>query len=139
MSLPARASPVRRLSPPMTGCAPLLPSPSFRNSSKPFANSKRESSNWKMGNDKTSDGRRRVAYLNEDFLNSPDARAIRMLAEYLEPLSIFRKQKIRDTVVFFGSARVREDGPLGEYYVAARALAARLTKWAEQFANSTYR
>ena len=92
-----------------------------------------------MGNDKTSDGRRRVAYLNEDFLNSPDARAIRMLAEYLQPLSIFRKQKIRDTVVFFGSARVREDGPLGEYYLAARTLAAMLTKWAEQFANSTYR
>ena len=57
-----------------------------------------------------------MAYLNEDFLNSPDARALRLLAEYLEPLSLFRHEKIRDTVVFFGSARVREDGPLAQYY-----------------------
>ena len=49
--------------------------------------------------------RRPVAYLNEQFLNSPDARAIRILAEFLEPLAHFRRQKIRDTVVFFGSAR----------------------------------
>ena len=37
-----------------------------------------------------------------------------MLAEYLEPLSHFRREKIRDTVVFFGSARLREDGPHGQ-------------------------
>ena len=61
-----------------------------------------------------SDGRKPLAYLNEDFLNSPDARAIRMLAEYLEPLSVFRRQKIRDTVVFFGSARLRDEGPLAQ-------------------------
>lgn len=45
------------------------------------------------------------AYKNEKFLNSPDARLIRMLAEYLEPDSRFRDYKVRDTVVFFGSAR----------------------------------
>ena len=83
--------------------------------------------------------RRPVAYLNDQFLNSPDARALRILAEYLEPLSHFRHQKIRDTVVFFGSARLREDGPLGRYYTEARELARVLTEWAEQFTNSTYR
>src|SRR5512142_378112 len=84
-------------------------------------------------------GRRPVAYLNEKFLNSPDARAIRMLAEFLEPLAHFRREKIRDTVVFFGSARLKEDGPLAEYYAGARELARLLTEWADQFTNSTYR
>src|SRR5579883_1103700 len=84
-------------------------------------------------------GRRPVAYLNEKFLNSPDARAMRILAEYLEPLSHFRREKIRDTVVFFGSARLAEDGPFREYYEGARELARMLTEWADQFTNSTYR
>jgi uncharacterized protein (TIGR00730 family) len=46
-----------------------------------------------------------LAYLNPDFLNSPDGRALRIVAEYSEPLSRFRREKIQDTVVFFGSAR----------------------------------
>lgn len=46
-----------------------------------------------------------LAYLNPDFLNSPDGRILRILAEYAEPLSRFRREKIQDTVVFFGSAR----------------------------------
>src|SRR5437763_12130087 len=83
--------------------------------------------------------RRPVAYLNEQFLNSPDARAIRMLAEFLEPLAHFRREKVRDMVVFFGSARIAEDGPLAEYYDGARVLARMLTEWADQFTNSTYR
>lgn len=45
------------------------------------------------------------AYKNISFLNSPDARVIRILSEYLEPLSRFRRLRIRDTIVFFGSAR----------------------------------
>ncbi|MFH2138698.1 MAG: LOG family protein [Candidatus Omnitrophota bacterium] len=45
------------------------------------------------------------AYNNQDFLNSPAARNIRILSEMIEPESRFRKHKIRDTVVFFGSAR----------------------------------
>jgi hypothetical protein len=36
--------------------------------------------------------RRPVAYLNEKFLNSPDARAIRILSEFLEPLAHFRRE-----------------------------------------------
>ena len=86
-----------------------------------------------------SNGRRPVAYLNDKFMNSPDARGLRILAEFLEPLAHFRREKVRDTVVFFGSARIAEDGPLANYYHDARALAKMLTEWADQFTNSTYR
>ena len=47
------------------------------------------------------------AYQNEDFLASSDARIIRLLSEYLEPKARFKKHKIMDTIVFFGSARLR--------------------------------
>ncbi len=83
--------------------------------------------------------RRPVAYLNEQFLNGPDARALRILAEFLEPLAHFRREKVRDTVVFFGSARLKEDGPLGHYYSEAQTLARMLTEWSDQFTNSNYR
>ena len=84
--------------------------------------------------------RRPVAYLNETFLNSPDARAMRILAEFLEPLAHFRREKIRDTVVFFGSARIREGvGPLAPFYDEARTLARLLTEWTEQFTGTTHR
>ena len=48
-----------------------------------------------------------LAYENPTFLNSPDGRLIRIMAEYVEPLARFRRERIRDTVVFFGSARFR--------------------------------
>src|ERR1700758_4028683 len=47
-----------------------------------------------------------VAYQNEPFLNSPDGRILRILAEYIEPLARFRREQIQDTVVFYGSARL---------------------------------
>ena len=47
-----------------------------------------------------------LAYLDPEFLESDEGRPIRILAEYLEPLRRFKEQKIQDTVVFFGSARV---------------------------------
>src|SRR5262245_39026021 len=47
-----------------------------------------------------------LAYLDQDFLESEEARPIRILAEYLEPLRRFKAQNIQDTVVFFGSARI---------------------------------
>jgi uncharacterized protein (TIGR00730 family) len=47
-----------------------------------------------------------LAYQFEEFLESAEARPIRILSEYLEPLRRFKEQKIQDTVVFFGSARV---------------------------------
>jgi hypothetical protein len=46
-----------------------------------------------------------LAYENQPFINSPDGRILRILAEYQEPLSRFRREQIQDTVVFFGSAR----------------------------------
>lgn len=48
-----------------------------------------------------------LAYENSDFLNSPDGRMLRIIAEYQEPMARFRRERIQDTVVFFGSARFR--------------------------------
>lgn len=47
------------------------------------------------------------AYKNLEFLNSPDARPIRVLCEFIEPGSRFRRLNVRDTIVFFGSARTQ--------------------------------
>lgn len=46
-----------------------------------------------------------LAYENPAFINSPDGRIVRIVSEYSEPLARFRRERIRDTVVFFGSAR----------------------------------
>jgi uncharacterized protein (TIGR00730 family) len=95
------------------------------------------------------------AYNNESFLNSRDARALRILAEYLEPDSRFSHYRIDDTIVFMGSARTlsreqaerelerakREGGDaqraemqlhMSQYYEASRELARRLTEWSKQ-------
>jgi uncharacterized protein (TIGR00730 family) len=80
-----------------------------------------------------------VAYQNDQFLATPDARAIRILSEYLHPLSHFRSEKIRDTVVFFGSARIHEGGPLGRYYDEARELARLVTLWSDSLPEDTRR
>jgi uncharacterized protein (TIGR00730 family) len=100
-----------------------------------------------------------LAYLDHAFLESSEARPIRILAEYLEPLRRFREQNIQDTVVFFGSARIhsrehaeqaldrlvrrfgsrtgaeehlargRKAVQWSRYYEEARELAAMLTEW----------
>jgi uncharacterized protein (TIGR00730 family) len=95
------------------------------------------------------------AYQNLGFLNSKDARALRILAEYLEPKSRFDHNKVDDTIVFMGSARIKSretaeqmlkdakagNGDLGRaetamkmavYYEAARELASRLTRWSKE-------
>ncbi len=46
------------------------------------------------------------AYRNTKFLNSPAARTVRILTEYLEPFDRLNKHNIKDTIVFFGSARI---------------------------------
>src|SRR5262245_66436114 len=69
-----------------------------------------------------------LAYRNLAFLDSDDARAIRILAEYLQPLAAFERHRVHDTIVFFGSARIGEGGPLGRYYVEARELARQVTE-----------
>jgi hypothetical protein len=94
------------------------------------------------------------AYQNHRFLESKDARALRILAEYLEPLSRFKRHNVEDTIVFMGSARIlsqeaaeaalKAAEAAGEgveqargaleasvYYEAARALAHRLTLWSK--------
>jgi len=48
-----------------------------------------------------------LAYENSEFLHAPEGRLFRMMAEYSEPMARFRRQRIEDTVVFFGSARFR--------------------------------
>jgi uncharacterized protein (TIGR00730 family) len=101
-----------------------------------------------------------LAYENPAFLNSPDGRILRILAEYNEPLARFRREQIQDTVVFFGSARFQssvdakrnlaalEQGPdannaaarkkalalvdTARYYEDARKLAFLLTQWSAQ-------
>jgi uncharacterized protein (TIGR00730 family) len=70
-----------------------------------------------------------LAYKDDAFLDGADARSLRILAEYLHPLHALREAGVRDTIVFFGSARVREDGPLGRYYHEARELARLVTAW----------
>lgn len=68
------------------------------------------------------------AYHNTEFINSKDARALRILAEYLEPRARFETQGLDDTIVFYGSARTQPDS---KYYEAARQLAFRLTQWSK--------
>jgi uncharacterized protein (TIGR00730 family) len=63
------------------------------------------------------------AYQNLRFLNSKDARLIRILSEYLEPASRLKWQRVEDTIVFFGSARVR---PLAESQKTLEALRGQL-------------
>jgi hypothetical protein len=46
-----------------------------------------------------------LPYLNAEFMKSPAARTLRILSEYLEPADRLRRLHIRDTIVFFGSAR----------------------------------
>lgn len=92
------------------------------------------------------------AYKDAHFINSPPARPLRILSEYLGPKERFDLHHIKDTVVFFGSARIRSrreaeaalkqaresgDDPapaermvkMSRYYEATRELAHRLTEW----------
>jgi uncharacterized protein (TIGR00730 family) len=102
------------------------------------------------------------AYQNRGFLESRDGRALRILAEYLEPLSRFQRNKVQDTIVFMGSARLKSkeaaEAALAEaeskgekveqartllelsvYYEAARELAKRLTEWSKNLGDEDRR
>jgi len=70
-----------------------------------------------------------LAYENTEFLESDDARPLRILAEYLEPMRRFCREHVHETIVFFGSARLQADGPLGRYYADPRELARLVTAW----------
>src|SRR5262245_62491731 len=80
-----------------------------------------------------------LAYRNEAFLDSAAARPLRILAEYLHPLSAFQRERVHDTIVFFRSARLQSDGPLCRYYAEARALARLVTDWSLGIASPACR
>jgi uncharacterized protein (TIGR00730 family) len=109
-----------------------------------------------------------LAYFDPAFLDSDEARPMRIIAEYLQPLQRFREQNIQDTVVFFGSARVhsrvaaeralnrlrsgehgtgyaralrrsRKAVEWSRYYEDARALARWLTEWSRSHDTPRHR
>ena len=69
------------------------------------------------------------AFHDSAFLDGPDGRTVRILSEYLRPLSVLTEEQVHDTVVFFGSARIGESGPMCHYYDDARELARQLSAW----------
>jgi uncharacterized protein (TIGR00730 family) len=80
-----------------------------------------------------------LAYKNAHFMESDEARPLRIIAEYLSPLEAFRREQIQDTIVFFGSARITPDGPLGRYYEQARELARLVTVWSKGLPSHVHR
>lgn len=64
------------------------------------------------------------AYKNLGFLKSKDARLVRILSEYLEPASRLEWQRVRDTIVFFGSARALPPSDAEKRLAEARERAA---------------
>jgi uncharacterized protein (TIGR00730 family) len=102
-----------------------------------------------------TDGEPEIAFLNHDFMTSPDARALRILSEYFEPAQRFEAEGVRDTICFFGSARIllpdiaearlteahtkrhgvdaaKQRVKMSRYYDEARQLAYRLTQWSKE-------
>ena len=79
------------------------------------------------------------AYKNDSFLDSGDARPLRILAEYIGPLNAFRRQRVHDTIVFMGSAKLKQDGPLGVFYDQARELARLVTEWSQSLPTDCHR
>ena len=75
-------------------------------------------------------------YYDKNFLGSMSGRPLRILSEYLGPLSTLQRNNIKDTIVFFGSARLK---PKSEYYNKARDLAYKLTKWNMRKYKDEYR
>jgi uncharacterized protein (TIGR00730 family) len=80
-----------------------------------------------------------IAYKNTQFMESDEARPLRIVAEYLAPLEAFKREKIQDTIVFFGSARVTPEGPLARYYNEARELARLITEWSKGLPSHVHR
>jgi len=70
-----------------------------------------------------------LAYHDPKFIDSDEGRPVRIVSEYLAPLRAFGDAGISATVVFFGSARLRAGGPLGDYLAQATELARLVTEW----------
>lgn len=94
------------------------------------------------------------AYKNLDFIQSRAGRPLRILSEFLEPEERLERHSISDTIVFFGSARIRsrevaeqaldsaqkhggdiqraqQTLEMSRYYEEARDLSRRLTEWSK--------
>jgi uncharacterized protein (TIGR00730 family) len=80
-----------------------------------------------------------ASYKDARFLETDDARPLRILAEYLKPMHAFRREHVCDTIVFFGSSRLAAEGPLGHYYDAARELARLVTLWSKNLPSRAHR
>ncbi|MEA3287615.1 MAG: LOG family protein [Candidatus Marinimicrobia bacterium] len=97
-------------------------------------------------------------YDNPEVIHSPSGRMLRIMSEYLGPQDLFRKNKVQDTIVFFGSARtqpkhiveqaiataktngnsveklekLKRDLKMSRYYEDARELAYKMTTWSKK-------
>jgi uncharacterized protein (TIGR00730 family) len=80
-----------------------------------------------------------LAYRNAHFIDSDEGRPVRILSEYLAPLEAFRRERIHDTIVFFGSARITPHGAFGRYYEEARELARLITEWSKRLPSHLHR
>ena len=103
-------------------------------------------------------------YYDDEFLSSADARTLRILSEYIGPRQRFNRNRIQDTIVFFGSARIKNpdeaqqaldnapktisedekatlehDLAMSHLYTDAKTLAFRLTNWSKKLKNSHHR
>ena len=104
-------------------------------------------------------------YDNEELIHSPRGRMLRIMSEYLGPEDVFKKNKIQDTIVFFGSARTQpkhivtqaiekakaegnsvekleqlnRDLGMSRYYEDARELAYKMTVWSKKLKQSKRR
>ncbi len=80
------------------------------------------------------------AFENPEFLQSKEARSLRILSEYLEPEKRFSYKNIEHTVVFFGSARTGEGSgrsdPNAQSYWKAEEMAFKLGMVSKDFEKS---
>ena len=78
------------------------------------------------------------AYSNQAFLNSVEARSLRILAEYMEPRARFRELKIKDTIVIFGSSRTLPRDVAEERLAKAKAEGGDVTRAEKDLHMSRY-
>ena len=111
-----------------------------------------------------TDNKKNRFYFNKDFLGSPQGRSVRILSEYYGPLQKINNNKIYDTIVFFGSARIKnkieaekilkeldnsasdqqknrakKDLEMSKYYEDARNLSNKLTRWSKSLKSKKSR
>ena len=75
----------------------------------------------------------KIAFKNLTFLDSLEARPLRILSEYIEPLNRLKDLKVNSTVFFLGSSKAKPDNKdslLTKYYWEAEELAYELATWA---------